>query len=206
VPLALDTLPLPNAAAGSAWIAPAADAGGTERIPVTRWLTEAIDTDRHWTAGVCDRTIGTLVHRLFQFEPPSPRFANDGEELAHARTLLRPEERAGLEDVDTTVTAALEAWRSMRLRGDVAALLASGRRLNEVPFSLRVEPTSGEGVAILRGTIDCLIQRDDGAVAVVEFKSGRRRPSHQQQLDLYVEAARRLFPGLPVEGHLIYPE
>jgi RecB family endonuclease NucS len=67
--------------------------------------------------------------------------------------------------------------------------------------------TVKEGASVvLRGTIDCLIQKDDGCVVVVEFKTGRRRPSHQRQLDVYVEAARALFPGAPVEGRLVYPD
>jgi ATP-dependent helicase/nuclease subunit A len=199
-----------NVAADDVRLGPVADAAWTDRIPVTRWLTEAIgpeaigpDLDR--IADARDLTIGTLVHRLFQFEDPLSGPAHDNIEPAHARALLRPEERALLEDVDMTVAAALDTWRCMRSREDVVALLSSGRRLNEVPFSLRVPPSAAVGPFILRGTIDCLIQRDDGSVVVVEFKSGRPRPTHQQQLDLYVEAARGLFPGMAVEGRLIYP-
>ena len=59
---------------------------------------------------------------------------------------------------------------------------------------------------ILRGTIDCLIRRENGSVVVVEFKSGVPRAFHQSQLDLYVEAARRLFPAALVEGRLLYPD
>ena len=205
VPAESATRSSPNIAADDARLGPVADVAGTDRIPVTRWLTEAIGTGQYRTAGVRDLTIGTLVHRLFQFEDLLSGSARDEDESAHARALLRPEERAALEDVDKTVADALDAWRSMRSRPDVIALMASGRRLNEVPFSLRL-PGPGEGAVVLRGTIDCLIQRDDGSVVVVEFKSGRPRPSHQQQLDLYVEAARGLFPGVPVEGRLIYPD
>jgi ATP-dependent exoDNAse (exonuclease V) beta subunit len=92
----------------------------------------------------------------------------------------------------------------MRARADVAALLSSGRGLHEVPFSMRMVREST--LVVLRGTIDCLIQKDDGSVVVVEFKTGRRRSSHQQQLEVYVEAARALFPGSSVEGHLVYPD
>jgi hypothetical protein len=42
-------------------------------------------------------------------------------------------------------------------------------------------------------------------VSVVEFKTGRRRPEHQAQLDVYVDAARELFPGVSVSGVLVYP-
>jgi ATP-dependent exoDNAse (exonuclease V) beta subunit len=108
------------------------------------------------------------------------------------------------------VGAAVTAWRSMRTRDDVAALLASGSRLHEVPFSLCTAgsstfPAGSVGPLILRGTIDCLIQRDDGSIVVVEFKSGSPQGFHQKQIDLYVEAARALFPQAAVEGRLIYP-
>ncbi len=108
------------------------------------------------------------------------------------------------------MSAAVTAWRAMHTREDVSALLASGSRLHEVPFSLLVETASalhgaGNGL-ILRGTIDCLIRREDGSIVVVEFKSGAPRAFHQSQLDLYVEAARSLFPGTSVDGRLIYPD
>jgi hypothetical protein len=41
---------------------------------------------------------------------------------------------------------------------------------------------------------------------VLEFKTGRHRAAHDRQLALYVEAARRLFPGAAVAGYVIYPE
>jgi RecB family exonuclease len=77
-------------------------------------------------------------------------------------------------------------------------LLEGGERLDEVPFSL-VE----RGV-LLRGTIDCLVRRPDGSVAVIEFKSGRQEAWHADQLAVYVRAARLMFPGTAVEGRLIY--
>jgi len=90
----------------------------------------------------------------------------------------------------------------MRGREDVAALLASGRILHEAPFSMMT--TRDGSPLVLRGAIDCLVQKDDGSIVVLEFKTGRPRPSHQRQLDLYVEAARALFPGAAVEGRVIY--
>ncbi len=161
-------------------------------------------------AGIRDLTAGTLVHRLFQFGIVPGGVPDAGEE-AYALTLLKPEERAALEDVEATVATAVAAWRAMHGREDVSALLASGSRLHEVPFSLLVETASALHGArneptVLRGTIDCLIRREDGSVVVVEFKSGTPRAFHQRQLDLYVEAARGLFPGTSVDGRLIYPD
>jgi RecB family exonuclease len=100
------------------------------------------------------------------------------------------------------VSTALDLWTGLRRREDIAALLASSELLTEVPFSLRIE--EAEGSVILRGTIDCLAIAADGSVSVVELKTGGRRESHQRQLDLYVRAARALFPGRQVQGHLIH--
>jgi ATP-dependent exoDNAse (exonuclease V) beta subunit len=65
----------------------------------------------------------------------------------------------------------------------------SGRPLYEVPFSLRVDPTT-----IVRGSIDCLIRLDDGRVVVVELKTGAERPEHEAQLAIYGRCASDI-PG-----------
>ena len=71
----------------------------------------------------------------------------------------------------------------------------------ELPFSATSDGTG----PIVRGTIDCLVQKPDGSILVVEFKTGRIRPIHQRQLDLYVAAARQLHPDAPaVAGTLLY--
>jgi hypothetical protein len=41
-------------------------------------------------------------------------------------------------------------------------------------------------------------------MTVLELKTGRRRDWHERQLDLYVRAARCLFPGVAVDGRLVY--
>jgi RecB family endonuclease NucS len=50
------------------------------------------------------------------------------------------------------------------------------------------------------------VRRGDGAITILEFKTGRPRPEHQQQLELYAQAAKRLFPGAVVDGLLVYPD
>mgnify|MGYP006178752655 CR=1 FL=1 len=42
-------------------------------------------------------------------------------------------------------------------------------------------------------------------MTVLEFKTGRRRPEHEVQLELYREAAALLFPGMTIDAHLVYP-
>ena len=74
------------------------------------------------------------------------------------------------------------------------ALLESGAsRIHQLPFSYRGRrPTRPR---VLRGTIDCLIRQPDGSIVVLEFKTGTPSREHVDQLDLYVRAARALFPG-----------
>ncbi len=171
--------------------------GAVARVSVTRWLDEvARDGEPVARATPQDVMTGTLVHRLFQ-QGASPA----DNDLARARRLLRPEEQSAMDDVEETVAAAVRCWRAMHGREDVSMLLSGGRRLHEVPFSFRMT----EGV-VLRGTIDCLVECGDGRVVVLEFKTGRPRASHQQQLDLYVRAARALYPGADVGGLLVYPD
>jgi ATP-dependent exoDNAse (exonuclease V) beta subunit len=183
---------------------PLTDPAATVRMPVTQWLQQGNPGPELFESGAAQEAlVGTLVHRLFQFVDLASGLLASEEEEAFARSLLRGEERAVVEDVDQLVTRALAAWRSMRLSPELAILLSGGRRAYEVPFSLRVKST--EGPCILRGSIDCLVHRDDGSVAVVEFKTGRKSAQHQRQLDLYVQAAQALFPAAQVSGTLIYP-
>jgi hypothetical protein len=39
------------------------------------------------------------------------------------------------------------------------------------------------------------VEKPDGELAVLEFKTGRRRPEHEAQTALYQQAAAALFPG-----------
>ena len=141
--------------------------------------------------------VGSLVHRMLQ----SRVRASDDAAVA-ARAVLRAEERAALGDVDAVIASAADAWIRLRRRDDVAELLSSPTVLTELPFSMRL--ASDDGPVTVRGTIDCVVIGEDGTVTVVEFKTGGRHPSHQSQLDLYVRAARSIFPSAPVSGRLIY--
>jgi hypothetical protein len=61
-----------------------------------------------------------------------------------------------------------------------------------------------EGGRIIRGTIDCVVQKDDGSLLVVELKTGRRREADERQLELYVRAVSALGGGGSVSGLLLY--
>jgi ATP-dependent exoDNAse (exonuclease V) beta subunit len=160
---------------------PVVDHSEIRRLPVTEWLRDSAGPEPLHAAGSAqDLIVGTLVHRLFQFAD-MPHADDEAGDMAHARTLLAADERAAIEDVDATVTAAVDAWRSMRTRPDVSKLLASGQRLHEVPFSLlRATGPAGDRSIVLRGTIDCLIRRPDGSIVVVEIKTGKPRGWHRR--------------------------
>ena len=151
--------------------------------------------------GQSDRIVGTLVHRMLQ------RFGFDlggGNAVTRQAALgiLRPGEALAA-SVERTAAeladAAVDVYRSICRRPDVRALYAAGVRLHEVPFTMRLD-----GV-VLRGTIDCLVRTASDRMTVLEFKTGRPRDDHRVQLDLYRRAAERLFPGLSVDAHLVYP-
>ena len=138
-----------------------------------------------------DQLVGTLVHRLIQRvgfleTPPSP---------ALVAQLLRAEERS--DGGDDVATAVVEAYQALSRHQAVRGLYGGGEVLHEVPFTMRHDG------GWMRGTIDCLIRRGN-TVTVLEFKTGRPRPEHARQVELYQRAAVRLFPGCDVDARLVY--
>jgi RecB family exonuclease len=122
--------------------------------------------------------------------------------LQQAALRLLPSDEGLAASVERTTTevaeAAVELYRAMCGRTDVRALYAAGPRLHEVPFT-----ASLNGV-VVRGTIDCLIHTGPDEITILEFKTGQPRPEHQVQLDVYHQAAVRLFPGSSVDALLVY--
>jgi ATP-dependent exoDNAse (exonuclease V) beta subunit len=175
---------------------PPDDEQAIRRIPVVDLVAAAsMETEERRPAAAPDevaRIAGTIAHRIFQFGGTGDR------DVAAVRR------RLGIDgDVSDEVMA-----RGMALAGalaadpDVAARLAAGRALYEVPFSLRADDRT-----IVRGSIDCVIESASGdRVTVVELKTGARRAAHDAQLAIYVEAARALFPEAAVEGLLVYAD
>jgi len=144
-----------------------------------------------------DRLLGIIVHRLFE-HAESLASADPSHAAALCRRLLREEELPALEDPDAFAADAARVWVHAHTRADVREALSGRARFYEVPFSL------AETAGIVRGTIDCLVQKDDGLL-VLELKTGRARSVHQRQLDLYVRAARGLHGDeVPVSGLLLY--
>jgi ATP-dependent exoDNAse (exonuclease V) beta subunit len=192
-----------------------ATAGGTRAEPRVQ---EAVTFDRGWThttvtalvhpaaerpfveaGGRSDAATGRLVHRLFQAAPASEAPVDELRTLARR---LQGRSGDGDGDVEGVVEEAVTTFLALRRDEDVRRLLASGDVRYEVPFSLRLD----EGQTIVRGAIDCMVFASPSEAVVFEIKTGRPAAWHQSQLDLYVVAARRLFPHATVSGRLVYPE
>ena len=182
------------------------DGAELERLAVTAAIARqaqlpraAAARDRALSEDAAATLAGRLVHRLLQF---SGHHNTDEDELMSvARALVRPDELSGVDDLRATLEEAVGTYKAIRSRPELS-MLDSTECLFEVPFSFR----PAGGFVILRGTIDCLVRDAHGRVTVFEFKTGRATPEHRAQLDIYLSAARALFPGLPVEGRLIYPD
>jgi ATP-dependent helicase/nuclease subunit A len=179
----VDPFELPRAAV-TAVLAPAS----------VRHRRNKMDTRSHSLAG-------TLVHRLFERFGTSLAGESGGDTVAdELARLIRDEETVEAGDVEQVFEHARQAYLALCGQRVLSQALESGDALFEVPFSVRLASSK----MILRGTFDCLIQRRDGGMTVLELKTGKPAPEHDQQLDIYLTAARAMFPGTPVEGKLVY--
>jgi ATP-dependent exoDNAse (exonuclease V) beta subunit len=146
-----------------------------------------------------DRLLGTLVHRLFQRQLPP--------ELSHADVaamvsgLLHPEESVDVPDLKDLTARAAAMYQRARQEPDTVALLSRGTPMYEVPFSLY---RPGPPPVVLRGRVDCVIEHPDGALTILEFKTGQSRREHQTQLDIYRDAIAAAMPGCAVQARLVY--
>jgi ATP-dependent helicase/nuclease subunit A len=195
---AQDTSPVVDA---DDFAAPDASAG-CPRISVSEFAGESAEADLSTEAPRSDRLLGVVIHRLFELLSHESGSKDAAATRALIERALRADERVVLEDPETFITAAAEVWMRVRERADVTVAMQGGERLHEVPFSLWT--SDGAGARMIRGSIDCLVRREDGRLAVVELKTGRPRSAHQRQLDLYVRAAQALHPGVQVDGVLLY--
>jgi ATP-dependent helicase/nuclease subunit A len=183
--------PTPGAAAAIDDFRPI-ESGGISRVAASRIESVRSNAGSGEIGGSSSIDLGTLVHRVLEAGVDDPD------------ALLRADERALCDDLATLISDARRALSSIRSHPRFAELLSGVDvrwRRHEVPFSwMRDDRT------IVRGTIDCVAQRHDGVIEVFEFKTGRQEAAHHQQIDTYVEAARALFPGCRVEGHLVYAD
>ncbi len=144
-----------------------------------------------------ERALGVLVHRLFERHGLCPELSG-AEVDVQVHSLLADDAPTDARGRAALSGRALLAYQDLCSQSAVQQAFASGVRYHEVPFTVRQDGT------VARGTIDCLIQRPDGGVTVLEFKTGVRRPEHQEQVETYCQAARLLFPGVAVAWQLHY--
>ena len=155
-----------------------------------------------------DRVIGRLVHRML--ERLEGRTIDPAAARAAAVELLRPDEALEVADVEEATGTASSLYARLTGQPELATLVA-GPSLFEVPFSLLVSgadlggPTHSDRPVLLRGTIDWLVRGADGGITVVELKTGRPRPEHHRQLDLYTRAVKTMFRGVRVDARLVHP-
>jgi ATP-dependent helicase/nuclease subunit A len=127
---------------------------------------------------------GVAVHALLEWSARH-RWRDPGPERAAAA--LREQGIDPAEAELERVLGLVGAWLSSPLREE----LAEGEASAEVPFVLSV------GATLVRGSIDLLVQRADGPVSVVDYKTDRledRDPAevaerYRVQRDLYALAA-----------------
>jgi ATP-dependent helicase/nuclease subunit A len=82
---------------------------------------------------------------------------------------------------------------------EIVALLASGHALQQVPFSCI---TMDRPNRVSRGRIDALVRRPDGSIVVVAYRTGAPAAADKERLELFVHAAREMFPEASVSGRL----
>lgn len=186
--------------------APLEDPKAMPRIPVTG-LTASTSTGRpedirEVDVGTFDQTlVGTLVHRLFEHAGATGgRFLEPEAVAKRIQLLVRDEETAESEDLDEVLRQASGAYLALCAQPSVSAALEHGESWFEVPFSVRLSGSR----TVLRGTFDCLVRSADSRITILELKTGRPSPRHREQLDIYLSAARALFPEAVVDGSLVY--
>jgi ATP-dependent exoDNAse (exonuclease V) beta subunit len=174
----------------------------TDTTPTRRSVGAAIleselpplDTTRGETTST--RLVGTLVHRLLQREGLREE-ASDAWAAQRFPLLLRTDELSTVDDLGVLCARAADAYRAFVTNAEICAIYRSGEPLHEMPFSLEVDGH------VVHGAIDCLVRRER-SVTVLEFKTGRPRPEHQAQAELYRRAAAALFPEAAVDARVVY--
>jgi RecB family exonuclease len=173
------------------------------RVAVTAALATRHDEPRREESGGSKSLSGTLVHRLFERCGTALAPRSDTSSLKDELSrLLQDADAIDADDIDEVLARASDAYLALCRQPALLRALEAGEAMFEVPFSVR--PASAQ--TILRGTFDCLVRRHDGGITILELKTGRPSPEHEQQLFLYLTAARALFPGMPVEGKLVYAD
>jgi len=171
------------------------DDRGVRRISVAEAI--AVGGVRPSSRGGRDshRVLGTLVHRLVRRFGVDETADVDGAVLH----LLHANEAVDIEDRTTLCRDAATAYRAICSRPDLRELYRAGDALHEVPFTMAIDGH------IVRGTVDCIIATEQ-SITVLDFKTGRARPEHARQVELYGKAVQAMHPGVRVDARVIYLE
>lgn len=151
------------------------------------------------TVPLSDRATGAAVHRLFQRQL-GPNLSQSAI-AAIVPYVIRPEDAVEIGDMKRLSHAAAEMYMRLRKHPDVVKLLSEGRCHYEVPFSFH--PPDRPDV-VIRGRVDCLVDRPDGSLVILEFKTGQPRPEHQRQVEFYRAAVGAAVPDREIRAQLVY--
>jgi ATP-dependent helicase/nuclease subunit A len=142
---------------------------------------------------------GLAVHTLLEWSARSSWREPDTDRIA---TALREQGLEGTEEVLAHAGGLVRAFLESELREEIGDAKVSA----EVPFVISIADT------LIRGSIDLLVERPDGSVLVVDYKTDRiegREPGdvvqrYSVQRDLYALAAAAR--GTPVETAYVFLE
>ncbi len=142
---------------------------------------------------------GVAVHAMLEWSARNGWREPDPERVAAA---LREQGLGGTNDETAAALRLIAAFLGSSLREEIEGARVSA----EVPFVLPV------GETMIRGSIDLLVEREDGSVLVVDYKTnhlGDRTPAavaerYSVQRDLYALAASAR--GEPVETAYVFLE
>lgn len=136
--------------------------------------------------GLDPRLVGTRVHQWLEQGAAAldePALVRLGEQLADDTDAATPDVRLLLASLQAD--SRLTTW------------LRESTRWHEVPVAFH------DGTVIWRGTMDLVVRFASG-MHVVEFKTGERRPAHDEQLRLYVAALTAITRDVTVTGEVYY--
>jgi ATP-dependent helicase/nuclease subunit A len=145
------------------------------------------------------RLLGTLIHRLFARGLAERDSQTDL--LAVARASVSAAELADVADPAALVDRAVAVFVALAGRANVRAVIDGGICHYEVPFSYQ---PPGRSDVLVRGAVDCLVERPDGRLVVLEFKTGRPRAAHEAQAALYVAALQRALGTKAISAQIVY--
>jgi ATP-dependent exoDNAse (exonuclease V) beta subunit len=147
-----------------------------------------------WAFDPINLAVGATVHRMFEYRVPLD------ESLLDVASTLTPDlsRRAPSERRKVTEKAA-DLYERLGRNPELERLTREGEVHREVPFAVV------HGDRVVRGVVDSLVLLP-GRVVVIDYKTGRSRPEHRMQMELYLEAARGLFPERNAEAVIFYPQ